>query len=100
MAVTIDPITDKVIGTDTTPSHCEPVRVLGLNVINEATFLPRVPTNTPFFYYQPSMTGRMGVFAVTAGSITRSWVLLLPEGGIPDRVMIGIPPSIGQAADY
>lgn len=100
MAVSITPITDKVMGADRTPSHCELVTVLGLNVINEATFLPRVPSNTPFFYYQPSMAGRMGVFAVTAGAITRSWVLLLPEGGIPDRVMIGILPSIGQAADY
>ena len=42
----------------------------------------------------------MGVFAVTAGNITRTWILLLPEAGVPDRVMIGILPSIGQAADY
>lgn len=100
MAVTINPITDKVIGSDSTASHCEPVTLLGLNVIDEASFLPRVPANTPSFFYQPSLRGRMGVFAVTAGSVTRAWILLLPETGTPDRVMIGILPSIGQAADY
>src|SRR5262249_41042131 len=100
MAVSVTAITDKGIGTDTTPSHCEPGTVLGLSVINEATFLPPAPATTPFFFYHRSMQGRMGVFAVTAGAVTRSWVLLLPEGGIPDRVMIGILPSIGQAADY
>ena len=100
MAVSVNPITDKIIGSDKTPAHCEPVTLLGLNVINEATYLPRVPANTPFFYYQPSLNGRLGVFAVTTGSITRSWILLLPETGTPDRVMIGILPSIGQAADY
>ncbi len=100
MAVSLTPITDQVIGSDTTPSHCEPVTLLGLNAIIEATFLPRVPTNAPLFTYQPSLNGRMGVFAVTAGSVTRAWILLLPESGIPDRVMFGIFPSIGQAADY
>ena len=100
MAVSVNPITDKVIGSDTTPSHCEPITLLGLNVINEASFLPRVAANTPTFSYQPSLTGRMGVFAVTAGSVTRSWILLLPATGLPTRVMIGILPSIGQAADF
>jgi hypothetical protein len=42
----------------------------------------------------------MGVFAATAGSITRAWILLLPETGTPDRVMVGILPSIGQNAGY
>jgi hypothetical protein len=100
VTVSINPITDKVIGADTTPSHCGPVTLLGLNVINEASFLPRIATNTPTFSYQPSLTGRMGVFAATTGSITRAWILLLPESAVPDRVMIGILPSIGQAADY
>jgi hypothetical protein len=62
MAVSITTITDKVIGTDSTPSHCEQVTMMGLNVIDEATFLPRVPSNTPSFFYQPSMKGRMGIF--------------------------------------
>lgn len=100
MAVSITPITDKVIGSDKTTAHCEPVILLGLSIIDEASFLPRVPANTPTFYYQPSLNGRMGVFAVTAGSVTRAWVLLLPETGVPDRVMIGILPSIGQVPDY
>jgi hypothetical protein len=100
MAVSITAITDRVIGADSTPSHCELVTMMGLNVIDEATFLPRVPSNTPSFYYQPSMRGRMGVFAANTGAVTRSWVLLLPEDGIPDRVIIGILPTIGQAAEY
>ncbi len=100
MAVTVKPITREVIGSDTTPSHCEPVPLLGLNVIDSAMFLPRVPNNASNFFYQLSTTGRMGAFAVSAGNVTRAWVLLLPANGIPDRVMIGILPSIGQAADY
>jgi hypothetical protein len=100
MAVSIIPITKKVLGTDKTPSHCEPVTLLGLHVLNEGTYLPRITANAPRFSYQPSVQGRMGVFAVTAGSITRSWILLLPESGVPTRVMIGILPAIGQAADY
>jgi hypothetical protein len=100
MAVTIRPITDQVMGADSTAAHCQPVMLLGLNVINEATFIPRVPNNAPSFTYQPSLRGRMGVFAATSGNVTRAWILLFPETGTPDRVMIGILPSIGQAADY
>jgi hypothetical protein len=100
MPVDINPITNLVIGSDTTDSHCEPVTLLGLNVINEASFLPRVVSNAPTFFYQPSLNGRMGVFAVTALNVTRAWILLLPDSGVPDRVMIGILPSIGQAGDY
>lgn len=84
------------MGADSTPSHCQPVTLLGLNVINEGSFLPRVVNNAPTFSYQPSMQGRMGVFAATAGGITRAWILLLPESGVPERVMIGILPTIGQ----
>jgi len=103
MPVTVRPITDQVVGADKTPSHCEPVFLLGLNIIDEATFLPRTPAAAPLFLYQPSMKARVGVFAATAGNVTRAWILLLPETGITDRIMIGIPPSIGQgqeAADY
>lgn len=101
MALTIRPITDLAIGADKSPSHCEPITLLGLNVIDEATFRPRVPTAAPNFTYQPSQGGRMGVFAVTtADSVTRAWILLLPEKGSPDRVMIAFPPRIGQAGDY
>jgi hypothetical protein len=100
MAVSITPITDNVLGADRTPSHCNPIMCLGLGIINEASFLPRVPSNTPSFSYQPSLNARMGVFAATARGVTRSWILLLPETGSPDRVMVGITPSIGQAADY
>lgn len=98
--VTVAPVTGAVLGRDTTPAHCEPVTVLGLNIINEASFIPRVFTNAPQFSYQPSVNGRLGVFAATAGNVTRSFILLLPESGVPDRLMIGILPSIGQAADY
>jgi hypothetical protein len=100
MAVTVNAMTDQVMGSDNLPSHCKPVTLLGLNIINEGSFLPRVPANTPTFSYQPSLQGRMGVFAVTAGKATRAWIVLLPETGVPDRVMIAIPPTIGQAADY
>jgi hypothetical protein len=100
MAVSVVPITDRIIGKDTTSSHCEPIDLFGLSVINEATYLPFVPANKPSFFYQPSLDGRMGVFAVTAGSVTRAWVLLLPDSGTPNRLMIGILPSIGQAAAY
>jgi hypothetical protein len=100
VTVSITPITDKVMGADSTPSHCQPVTLLGLNVINEGSFLPRVVNNTPTFSYQPSMQGRMGVFAATTGGITRSWILLLPENGVPERVMIGILPTIGQNFDF
>jgi len=100
MPVSIVPIKDKVTGSDSIPSHCELVYLLGLNVIDDATFLPHVPTNCPSFFYQPSVRGRMDVFAATAGSITRAWILSLPETGAPYRVMIGIQPSIGQAAGY
>lgn len=99
MTVSITPITLDVLGTDT-PSHCVPVTLLGLNIINEATFLPRVLANHPAFFYQPSLQGRMGVFAASADGVTRSWILLLPETGVSNRVMFGILPSIGQAADY
>jgi hypothetical protein len=100
VSVSITALTDKVIGADSTPSHCQPVTLLGLNIINEGSFLPRVVANTPTFSYQPSLRGRMGVFAVAAGNITRAWILLLPEDGVPERVMIGILPSVGQASDY
>jgi hypothetical protein len=72
VAVSINPITDQVLGSDSTALHCEPVTLLGLNIISEATFLPRVPANCPAFFYQPSLRGRMGVFAVTAGNVTRA----------------------------
>lgn len=100
MVVTVNAMTDQVMGSDDLPSHCKPVILLGLNIINEGSFLPRVPANTPTFSYQPSLQGRMGVFGVTAGKVTRAWIVLLPESGVPDRVMIAIPPTIGQAADY
>ncbi|HEX2891362.1 hypothetical protein [Vineibacter terrae] len=100
MTVTVTPMTSQVLGADTTPSHCQPITLLGLDVISEATFLPRVAANAPQFSYQPSCNGRMGVFAASTGSITRAWILLLPESGTPDRVMFAILPSIGQAADY
>jgi hypothetical protein len=100
MPVTILPYTDKAIGADSSASHCQKVTLLGLNVIEAGSFLPRTPTNAVTFSYQPSLTGRMGVFAATSGNVTRSWILLLPEAGVPDRVMIAIPPAKGQAGDY
>lgn len=100
MPVTILPYTDRAIGSDSTPSHCERVTLLGLNIIEDGSFLPRMPTNLVRFSYQPSMMGRMGVFAATAGKATRAWILLLPATGVPDRVMIAMPPAKGQAADY
>src|SRR5580698_2728770 len=100
VAVTVNAMTDQVMGSDGVASHCVPVTLLGLNIINEGSFLPRVPTNAPTFSYQPSLKGRMGIFAVTTGDVTRAWIVLLPESGVPDRAMVAISPSIGQAADY
>ena len=100
MAVTVNAMTDQVMGSDGVASHCVPVTLLGLNIINEGSFLPRVPANAPTFSYQPSLKGRMGIFAVTTGDVTRAWIVLLPESGVPDCAMVAIPPSIGQAADY
>src|ERR1051326_3382946 len=95
MAVSLTPITEQVIGFDAMASHCMPVVLLPLHVIDEATFLP-ASSNAPSFLLQQPQHGRMGVFAVTAGSVTRAWILLLPQSGTPNRIMIGILPPIAQ----
>jgi hypothetical protein len=50
------------------------------------------------FLDAPAQKARKGVFSVTQGSFTRAVLLLLPESGSPDTVLIGVEPTISQDA--
>jgi hypothetical protein len=49
------------------------------------------------FQDAPNKTARKGVFSVTQGSFTRAILLLLPETGTPDTLLIGIEPKLFQS---
>jgi hypothetical protein len=68
-------------------------------LMRESTFRPGDPSNTPSFVSAGGWRARVGVFAARQGSLERAAILLLPETGTPDRVLVGITHVFAQSKD-
>ena len=68
-------------------------------LINMSTFQAGVAANAPLFVQGGSWRARVGVFACRQGSVERAAILLLPETGTPDRVLVGITHVFAQSND-
>ncbi len=66
-------------------------------VIAEATFRPGDHSNTFDFRTAAGTVGRLGIFAARKGSLERAAILLLPQSGTPDCVLICITQGFQQA---
>ena len=66
-------------------------------VINPVSFRPHIRNNVLAFSSVPTTTGRLGIFAAQKGSEQRAVILLLPAGGMPDRLIICITQGFAQA---
>lgn len=97
--VTVTPITQAILGR-ADAGTCALGQMRDSDCIALGTFIPHDLRNRPRFQPLPGLPARMGVFAATEGSITRSFILTLPETGTADRVLFFVPPAIGQASDY
>lgn len=73
-----------------------PVGLPQINVIDVASFRAGKDDNVLQFTASTKRKARLGVFACSKGSETRAAILMLPETGKPERVLIGISHSFGQ----
>ena len=69
-----------------------------IGVIDDATFRAGDPGNKFSCHSAPGTVGRLGIFAARKGTSERAVILLLPRGGTPDRVLIGITQGFAQAS--
>jgi hypothetical protein len=97
--VAVRSILEEIFGTSSS-NHLIPATVPGHQLINMATFRAGDASNTPDFTFTPAKQARLGVFAARRGSVERAAILLLPETGAPDRVLVGITQGFGQNTAY
>lgn len=101
MAVKVWPITNDVLGGGADPTtHCISRKFASLDAIDIGSLRKGDVTNVVRFVSLPAPDARMGIFAVEARGVTRSFVLALPATGTTDRVMVAMPPAISQNIVY
>lgn len=98
--VNVLPITQAVLRRDEPGTHCVSGPLLGTDILDPTTLVPHRPGNHPRFLPFGSLMGRVGIFSATEGAVTRSFILLLPAQGQAERVLVCVPPAIGQASNY
>ncbi len=69
------------------------------NIIREASYQRNKADSLLDFGTAPGKRGRLGIFGATKRGVERGVILLLPESGKPDSVLISITQQFAQAAD-
>ena len=98
--IAVRPITAQVNEGREDAKHLDVISVPSIPVVDVNTFRPGDPANKPNFSVAPPRKSRMGVFACSRGNNTRAVILMLPETGTPDRILIGITHGFGQNRQY
>ena len=96
----VTPITRPVLGGDDPLTHCVTLQLAASDAVVESSLIARHGHAHLQFVALPGVAARVGVFAVTIGPVTRSFILLLPAVARPQRVLFAILPAIDQASDY
>lgn len=64
-------------------------------LVDVASFRTGLPTNKPLFTFALPTVARLGIFSAAKNGVERAVILVLPPGGVPNRVMIGISHGFG-----
>lgn len=96
-AIVVRPISDDVFGkatlfrsTATDPTH----------VIMAGSFRAGDPSNTPLFGLRSAASVNVAAFAAKVGSVERSYILMVPTSGRPNKLLVVISHTFGQNDAY
>lgn len=97
-SVTVRPINQEILGMGGSNNLIQQI-IPSIGLISEATFRPGDENNKFSFRTAGQTVGRLGIFAARKGTLERAVIMLLPESGTPERVLICITQGFEQAHD-